>query len=83
MWSSYYLVACGLLLELANILWNRAGRSMVLLLAPVITSIGVWQFDFAWQTKVLISFLAVGLHVAVFTWGRQHLAELRKRQNEN
>lgn len=77
------MVACGVLLEVANILWNRAGRSMVLLVAPLLTSIGIWQFDFAWQIKLLLIFLAVGLHIAVFIWGRQHLAELRKGQNEN
>ena len=83
MWSSYFLVACGVLLEVANILWNRAGHSMVLLVAPVITSIGIWQFSFAWQVKVLLTILAVGVHIAVFVWGRQHLGEMRKSHIES
>lgn len=79
MWSSYFLVACGVLLEVANILWNRAGHSMVLIVAPLLTSIGIWQFGFTWQVKVLLTILAVGVHVAVFVWGMGQIRRVRDR----
>ncbi len=73
------MVACGVLLEVANILWNRAGHSMVLLVAPLLTSIGIWQFSFAWQVKVLLTILAVGVHVGVFFWGMGQIRRVRDR----
>jgi hypothetical protein len=83
MWSSYFLVACGVLLEVANILWNRAGRSSVLLIPPILSSIGIWKFDLLLPIKILITVLVFGFHVARVVWGRQHIAEVRKSQNEN
>jgi hypothetical protein len=82
MWSSYFLVACGVLLEVANILWNRAGRSSVLLIPPILTFSGIWQFDLLFQIKILITVLVFGLHSARVVWGRQQIAEMRKSHNE-
>jgi hypothetical protein len=82
MWSSYFLVACGVLLEVANIFWNRAGHSSVLLIPPILTSFGIWQFDLLLPIKILITVLVFGFHVARVFWGRQHMAEVRKSHNE-